>query len=1053
MMIMEEKQIVEIPKAELTEASRIMFDSVVTRTYLNELSRYEVKGLVNNDSAPIKWYRITKIVSESNSFFTDKLSMLYMSLHKTAKSVILIIDKDGSDVVNLYIGARDKDKKGRVSGDILSAGMEGYFPGIRFSSESPSEITFTHPSIASVSAIASLRDDKKEDFVQGIERLINATGQINKFRAYFIADSVENEESKGMIDAFNNLYTSLSPAVSLQMSYQETQSHGVSESFTENFTTSIGQSISKTLTHSDGYSENVSNGTNETQNTNYSENCLRTFWSGIFGGKTGTSKSISTNRTESIGKNFSNSEANQTGSQKTEQKGTAKQNGTNDTETTGTTKQLTYTNRQAQYYLDIIDKQVERLQNGSPFGLWSTAVYFLANDSTTSQQLANIYRGTIIGEESGLESCAINVWKEGDKSNHICKYLGVGKHPLFDFNSLEVTAGSMVTSKELAIHLSFPQSSVPGIIVEEQPSFSRNIMKKNGEIQNSSAIELGRVHHLGKTTDTNVALDIQELSKHVFVTGSTGSGKSNTMYGILSSLKEQDIEQNKEGLGNEYENQDAKEIKGKITFMVIEPAKGEYKHVFGHDEDVTVYSTTPRFGKLLRINPFEFQWESVDVFEHIDRLVDIFNACWPMYAAMPSVLKNAIINSYKKCGWNLISTTNKYSFNGKPVFPTIDDVLVCLKEYINSSEYSDEAKGDYKGALETRLTDLNTGLMGLIFSGNSITDDELFNHNSIIDLSRVSATDKAFFMGLIILKLNEFRMSEGSMNQKLRHVTVIEEAHNLLKRTSTEQGQESANLIGKSVEMITNSIAEMRTYGEGFIIVDQSPSLLDSAAIRNTNTKIVMSLPEFEDREIAGKSMALTDEQTDQIAKQGVGEAIVYQNSWESPVQCKINLSGRDTNLIYSKVYQLPQTIDRKFRMSVVNFILQPYTKKQMDVAEITKYVTKDIMPSGVRVELLQLLEEFNDKGTISLWKKSKFAKLSQVVANYLDIDKEVANLKSLITGVNGIERFRLSFDELLSEKLGEDIETVFSFYIQQGYIQKLKPEYYKGWKKTFKFS
>ena len=52
------------------------------------------------------------------------------------------------------------------------------------------------------------------------------------------------------------------------------------------------------------------------------------------------------------------------------------------------------------------------------------------------------------------------------------------------------------------------------------------------------------------------------------------------------------------------------------------------------------------------------------------------------------------------------------------------------------------------------------------------------------------------------------------MNNPLKHVTVLEEAHNLLKRTSTEQSSESANLLGKSVEMLTNAIAEMRTYGK-----------------------------------------------------------------------------------------------------------------------------------------------------------------------------------------------------------------------------------------------
>lgn len=109
----------------------------------------------------------------------------------------------------------------------------------------------------------------------------------------------------------------------------------------------------------------------------------------------------------------------------------------------------------------------------------------------------------------------------------------------------------------------------------------------------------------------------------------------------------------------------------------------------------------------------------------------------------------------------------------------------------------------------------------------------------LIDLSRVGSTEtKALIMGILILKLQEHRIAcSDEPNSDLHHVTVLEEAHNLLKRTSTEQSSETANLLGKSVEMLANSIAEMRTYGEGFIIADQSPGLLDMSVIRKTNNK------------------------------------------------------------------------------------------------------------------------------------------------------------------------------------------------------------------------
>lgn len=96
-------------------------------------------------------------------------------------------------------------------------------------------------------------------------------------------------------------------------------------------------------------------------------------------------------------------------------------------------------------------------------------------------------------------------------------------------------------------------------------------------------------------------------------------------------------------------------------------------------------------------------------------------------------------------------------------------------------------------------------------------------------------------------------------------------------------------MIGKSVEMLTNTIAEIRTYGEGFVIVDQSPSSVDIAAIKNTNTKIVLRTPEANDREAVGRSIGLTEDQVNEIAKLPSGVAVVYQNNWINPVLTMIN--------------------------------------------------------------------------------------------------------------------------------------------------------------------
>lgn len=257
-----------------------------------------------------------------------------------------------------------------------------------------------------------------------------------------------------------------------------------------------------------------------------------------------------------------------------------------------------------------------------------------------------------------------------------------------------------------------------------------------------------------------------------------------------------------------------------------------------------------------------------------------------MYAAMPAVLKSAIEKSYEDCGWNLTESFNEYGDN---LYPQFSDVARNVKKIIDSSEYDAENKGAYKGSLLTRLQSLSNGINGLVFTDDELSTEELFDENVIVDFSRVGSSEtKSMIMGMLVLKLQEYRMTKGEMNVPLNHVTVIEEAHNLLKRTSTEQSTESANLVGKSVEMIANAIAEMRTYGEGFIIADQAPGLLDMAAIRNTNTKIIMRLPDITDRELVGKAANLNDDQIEELAKLPCGVAAVYQNEWIQPVLCKV---------------------------------------------------------------------------------------------------------------------------------------------------------------------
>ena len=467
----------------------------------------------------------------------------------------------------------------------------------------------------------------------------------------------------------------------------------------------------------------------------------------------------------------------------------------------------------------------------------------------------------------------------------------------------------------------------------EHADFGKEVVSYNQKEEGAELL-LGKIFNMGSVCKNTVRLNRNSLAMHTFVTGSTGSGKSNTVYEILSQL-------------------DA----GGVNFMVVEPAKGEYKNVFGNRSDVHVYGTNPKITELLRINPFRFP-DGIHVLEHIDRLIEIFNVCWPMYAAMPAVLKDAMLQAYEVCGWNLQTSENEYS---EELFPTFQDLLTELVDVINRSAYDQEVKSNYRGSLETRVRSLANGLNGQIFSANEIPENILFDENVIIDLSRVgSAESKALIMGILIMRLNEYRMTSCTeMNAPLRHVTVLEEAHNILRRTSTEQSEEGSNVAGKSVEMIANSIAEMRTYGEGFIIADQSPSAVDISAIRNTNTKIIMRLPDEQDRQLAGKAAALKENQLDEIARLPKGVAVVYQNDWVEPVLCKIGkFDGEE------KPYVHKRTFDNIKTASGEKLLLQNLLKKEegesleLNIQQLRQILLRLPVPTKTKIAALKALQK-----------------------------------------------------------------------------------------------
>ena len=288
---------------------------------------------------------------------------------------------------------------------------------------------------------------------------------------------------------------------------------------------------------------------------------------------------------------------------------TGKTKGTSHTYTYGTSvteglsKAITLTahDKSIEDMLIRIDRQLKRMDEFESLGMYECAAYFLSANQYASEMAAATYKALMGGVNTGVEIAAINNWciYESEKTSLVEQYVKNFMHPIFRYSGvlgdIEVTPSSMVSGNELSIHMGLPRKSVCGLPVIEHSDFGKEVVNYDGHVA-SNGVNLGKVFNMGSCCPNSVFLDKNSLTMHTFVTGSTGSGKSNTIYELIRQCN---------NLG--------------VNFMIIEPAKGEYKHVFGNRPDVRVFGSNSDYSELLRINPFKFS-KGIHVLEHVDRL-------------------------------------------------------------------------------------------------------------------------------------------------------------------------------------------------------------------------------------------------------------------------------------------------------------------------------------------------------------------------------------------------------------------------------------------------
>lgn len=375
----------------------------------------------------------------------------------------------------------------------------------------------------------------------------------------------------------------------------------------------------------------------------------------------------------------------------------------------------------------------------------------------------------------------------------------------------EKRSGMIASAASAVEFISFPTSSFCGFERVKNRFYNVNVPESQDGIPLADLMQFG--NEVGK-----IILPKEQLNRHAFVCGMTGSGKTNTVHTLLSSVED-------------------------IPYLVIEPVKGEYRSLPG----ITAYTMTAGSDNALPLNPFWFPRGS-SLQYHIDCLKQIISSAFDLYEAMPNILEQCLSLVYQHCGWDFVQGRNRFATElpENMLYPTFSDLCREVDSYLDQSKFSADVKANYRGALLSRLQSFTTGTKGLLLdTTKQLSFEELETGKVVISLDALADdSDKSIVMGVILAQYYQYRKLKcaGKVKKGLHHITVIEEAHHLFAGNQSAgshvEGGSGQNASQELVKTLNNMLAEIRAYGEGFIIVDQSPSALHPAVLKNTGIKI-----------------------------------------------------------------------------------------------------------------------------------------------------------------------------------------------------------------------
>ena len=358
-------------------------------------------------------------------------------------------------------------------------------------------------------------------------------------------------------------------------------------------------------------------------------------------------------------------------------------------------------------------------------------------------------------------------------------------------------------------------------------------------------IPIGRILK-GKTQKQKFYLSIKDLEKHMFICGTTGTGKSNFIQSFLINFTK---------LYN-------------IPFFLVE-FKGEYHFLQKKIENVLILWPGVNFS----INIFNPGKTNPNI--HAERIFDILKSgqfldeTAEFSPQMEKVLVDILVKVCKNKdfqNWKGFEYfCNEYLDKNKNNIPMLSQTLISIKNRIRRFSI-----GPLKSLFENK---------------NEIDIDYLFKNNILMDLSSIirlggEKDDALFFLNMILKYLWDKNLTRGAYNfNGIQHFTIIEDAQyfapqDLMKKSKITTYLEDIALL-------------QRGTGECLITLATRPDISKEIL---ANNGVVLTFKNHIEKDIMCELLNIDNENRNFLSILEEGQCIIRVNSIKEPFLLKIPL-------------------------------------------------------------------------------------------------------------------------------------------------------------------